>query len=90
MAKCEKCNTYLPPGFVHSTDPYDGTALPCNTCEFCLKDTKIITYDDGKQVSKRDLEKEYILFIKKIKEDSSILKNIAKGEQVKGKSNLIL
>jgi len=79
--KCSKCNTFLPPGYVHEVDPETNVALACPTCEFCLKDIKVIRYGEGKQVTKKELEKEYKLFIRKLKEDSSVLKNIVEGKE---------
>lgn len=78
MGQCKKCNVFLPPGYVHETDPIDGTPLACPTCEFCLKNISVIHYEQGKQVSKRELEREYKVFMKRIKEDSNVLKNIVK------------
>jgi hypothetical protein len=83
MAQCKKCSTFLPPGFVLNEDPMSGNKLICPTCVFCLKDVKVINYgDDRKQVTKRELEKEYKEFLSMVKANSEILKKGATGKSV--------
>jgi len=91
MPKCDKCNVFLPPGFIHTEHPKTGEPLKGAICLFCIEGKQVIKYDhDRKQVSKRELEREYDIFLKKVKEDNSILKDGAKGKYVKGAEKIIL
>jgi hypothetical protein len=86
--KCLKCSSYFPPGFVHTNDPISDKPLQCPTCEFCLRDTDTIIYDE-KRVTKKEIVDAYKVFIRKVKGDSGILKNIVKGGKEKASSIIL-
>ncbi len=73
--KCVKCGVYLPPGFVYEDDPISGVKLPVPMCRFCLEDKKILTVE-GKNVTKKEVEDEYKLLLRKIKDNSKLLQDI--------------
>jgi hypothetical protein len=82
MPCCAKCQTWLPPGFVHDTHPISGEVLLGKLCTFCLEDKKVIPYGEGKQITKKELEKEYKIFMAKIKEKNQLLKDGVKGNRI--------
>lgn len=83
MAQCGKCKKFLPPGFVKDTNPETGEKYPGPICVFCAKNVKELKYKDGREsVTKKEVMKEYEMFMRRIKDENSIL--------VKEKSNKII
>lgn len=69
MAQCQVCRSMFPPGFVEG-----------EKCIFCVRDTDMIKYGDGKSVTKLEIIKEYDIFMKMVKEKNEILKRAVKGD----------
>lgn len=74
MSMCDKCRNFLPPGFVMDVNPETQEPLKGNLCIFCIKNTKYIDYGNGKRATKKEVIKEYDIFLKKMKENSHVLK----------------
>ena len=89
MPQCQKCNQFLPPGFIHNENPETGEPLKGNLCIFCIKGKDKLPYDGNKQVVKSELMKEYQIFLRRVKDDNQILKDVAKGK-TKEASKIIL
>lgn len=90
MALCDKCKKFLPPGFTHTENPDTGEPLKGNICIFCIRGTDVIKYDGGaKKATKKDIIKEYDIFLKQVKENNQLLKDGAKGEYVKGMEKFV-
>ncbi len=84
MPRCNKCNVFLPPGFV-------GEVV--KVCVFCEREIKEITFvSEGKQntVTKKELEKEYDYFLKKVRDKNEILKNAVQGNMIDVPKKLII
>lgn len=84
MPQCDKCKKFYPPGFVGPTDPRDGKILNGNLCTFCITGKDIITYGNNNQITKKELIKEYQIFMKKIVEKNEVILDGAKGLPIKG------
>lgn len=89
MPKCDKCNQFFPPGFVDNVNPKTGEPQKGNFCLFCIYDTDVLTGKKGNKVTKKELIKEYQIFIRKAKENSNILKEGAKGNPIKGTEGIL-
>lgn len=89
MPLCQKCNQFLPPGFIHNENPKTGEPLKGNLCIFCIEGKDKLPYDENKQVVKSELMKEYQIFLRRVKENNQILKDVAKGK-TKEASKIIL
>lgn len=89
MPKCDKCNQFFPPGFVDSVNPRTGEVQKGNICLFCMDNVTVLKGKNGKQVTKKELIKEYQIFLKKVKENNEILKEGAKGNPIKGTEGIL-
>ena len=90
MPLCQKCNQFLPPGFIHNENPETGEPLKGNLCIFCIKGKTKIPYDNGsKTLVKSELMKEYQIYLKRVKENNQLLKDAAQGK-TKEASKIIL
>jgi len=65
MAICEKCKEFYPPDFMEDGLPGD------KICIFCKRDVTEIT-GRGKTITKKEVVKDYKIFIKKLKETRNV------------------
>jgi len=87
---CDKCRKFFPPGFTHTENPKTGEPLRGNLCIFCIEGKEVLKYDKGKKISRKEIVKEYEIFLKRIKEDKKALLDGAKGEFIPGMEKLIV
>lgn len=76
MPRCVKCREMLAPNFIENN----------GKCFFCNNEINHIDFQ-GIRYTKRDAIKEYDIFMKKIKEDNQLLRDVAQG---KATPNLII
>lgn len=76
MPQCAKCKKFLPPNFITKISDKDSI------CEFCKRDVVIIRYGkfNEKSATRSEIVKEYQIFMKKVKERNSILKDAMKDD----------
>jgi methionyl-tRNA synthetase len=86
---CDKCRKIFPPGFVESSDPYTGEQFKGNFCIFCARDKDVLEVK-GRKITKNEILKEYEIFLKKVKENTSLLKDGAHGKPIKEASKIII
>ena len=89
--QCDLCKKFFPPGFVHTENPKTGepNRNNGNLCIWCIEGKNTIEFDKGKSVSRNEIEKEYQIFLRRVKDDNQILKDVAKGK-TKEASKIIL
>lgn len=69
MGKCVKCNSFLPPNLIETN----------MKCIFCNIGSNYIDFK-GVRYRKEDAVREYQMFLNKVKEKNSILKDVALGK----------
>lgn len=76
MPLCSKCKKFFPPQFVKKLSGNDYL------CIFCERGVNEIKYGPlkSKTATRDQIVKEYQKFVKRIREDSNILKRTVKGE----------
>lgn len=89
MPLCQKCKKFLPPGLVHTEHPKSGEPLNGSICLFCIDNIKSLKTRDDRIVTKNEIEREYDIFLKQIKENNELIKEGAKGKFVKNMDRII-
>lgn len=75
MSQCANCNEFFPPDFLEDAD--DGDKL----CIFCKRDVSEIT-GGGTTVTKKEIVRDYKIFVKKLKETRNVKDILDKAKGV--------
>jgi len=84
MPKCFKCGKFYHPDYCIDIAPYENNSL--KICVFCKTNKKEVTIEDenGREilkVTKRDAERNYAAYIKKLTEKREIAHLIRTGDK---------
>lgn len=77
---CYKCRKFFPPGFVSNENPRTGERVLGQLCLFCFEGKDKIKFG-SEELNKKDVIKEYDIFLKKMANNSDTLKNIVKQDK---------
>jgi hypothetical protein len=76
MPMCNKCLGMFPPNFT------DKLGEKEYLCVFCQRSVDEIRYGDNKKATRKEIIKDYDIYLKMVKEKSEILKQGMRGENV--------
>ena len=81
MPKCVRCSDVLPPQLMVPvrTDP-TGQATQCIFCEREIKEVTLEKEGKVEKYSKEQAKKDYVMFLKQLKEKSEVAKILTKGK----------
>jgi len=76
MPMCNKCMGVFPPNFTNKLGEKEYL------CVFCQKGTDEISYGDRKKATRKEIIKDYDIYLKMVKEKNELLKQGLRGENV--------